>query len=115
VWGGANPTTGFDRSGLVQYMYGQLGVPLTHYTGAQYHEGVAVPTSQLQPGDLVFFEPSPAGPQHVGIYIGDGQFVQAPQTGDVVKISSLQEPPYANDYAGAVRPTAPLNGGNPRP
>jgi cell wall-associated NlpC family hydrolase len=106
VWGGADPTTGFDCSGLVQYVYAQLGVTLTHYTGAQYHEGVPVPSSQLQPGDLVFFEPSPAGPQHVGIYIGNGQFVHAPQTGDVVKISTLGEPPYSSDYVGAVRPAA---------
>jgi cell wall-associated NlpC family hydrolase len=107
VWGGATPATGFDCSGLVQYVYAQLGVTLTHYTGAQYHEGVPVPASQLLPGDLVFFEPSAAGPQHVGIYIGNGQFVDAPHTGDVVKISSLDDSPYASDYVGAVRPAAP--------
>jgi cell wall-associated NlpC family hydrolase len=107
VWGGASPTTGFDCSGLVQYVYAQLGVTLTHYTGAQFHEGVPVPASQLLPGDLVFFEPSAAGPQHVGIYIGNGQFVDAPHTGDVVKISSLADPAYASDYVGAVRPAAP--------
>jgi cell wall-associated NlpC family hydrolase len=107
VWGGASPTTGFDCSGLVQYVYGQLGVTLTHYTGAQYHEGIPVPASQLLPGDLVFFEPSSAGPQHVGIYIGNGEFVDAPHTGDVVRIANLDDSPYASDYVGAVRPAAP--------
>jgi cell wall-associated NlpC family hydrolase len=103
-WGGADPLTGFDCSGLTMYVYAQLGVTLTHYTGAQWFEGVRVPPDQLQPGDLLFFEPSAAGPQHEGMYIGNGQFIQAPHTGDVVKISSLSEPSYQFGYVGAVRP-----------
>jgi cell wall-associated NlpC family hydrolase len=107
VWGGADPLTGFDCSGLVMYVYGQLGVHLTHYTGAQYLEGLRLPRELLQPGDLVFFDDDPVhGPQHEGIYIGDGRFVQAPHTGDVVKISSLDDPRYGFTYVGAVRPTA---------
>ena len=104
LWGGAEPLTGFDCSGLAMYVYAQLGVNLTHYTGAQWYEGTRVPPSQLEPGDLVFFEPSTRGPQHEGIYIGNGQFIQAPHTGDVVKISSLDEPSYRFGYVGAVRP-----------
>jgi hypothetical protein len=103
-WGGADPIGGFDCSGLAMYVYAQLGVNLTHYTGAQWYEGARVPPSALQPGDLVFFEPSPRGPQHEGIYIGNGQFIQAPHTGDVVKISSLDQPSYRFGYVGAVRP-----------
>ncbi len=65
---------------------------------------MSVSPTELQPGDLVFFNDSAAGPQHEGIYIGDNEFIQAPHTGDVVKISSLADPAYANSYVGAVRP-----------
>ena len=103
-WGGADPITGFDCSGFTMFVYAQLGIQLTHYTGSQWYEGARVPPSQLEPGDLVFFEPSGRGPQHEGMYIGGGRFIQAPHTGDVVKISSLGEPSYLNGYVGAVRP-----------
>lgn len=104
LWGGADPITGFDCSGLAMYVYAQLGIQLTHYTGSQFYEGARVPRWDLQPGDLLFFEPSARGPQHEGIYIGGGEFIQAPHTGDVVKISSLSEPGYAFGFVGAVRP-----------
>ena len=96
-WGGASPS-GFDCSGLVLYVYAQLGIALPHYTVAQYHRGVAVSRSQLQPGDLVFFD----GLSHVGIYIGNNQFIHAPHTGDVVKVSSITGW-YAQTYVGARR------------
>jgi hypothetical protein len=105
-WGGADPIGGFDCSGLTMYVYAQLGIQLTHYTGSQFYEGMRVPPSQLLPGDLIFFHPSGRGPQHEGIYIGGGRFIHAPQTGDVVKISSLAEPGYAFGFVGAVRPWA---------
>jgi peptidoglycan DL-endopeptidase CwlO len=98
VWGGASPATGFDCSGLVMYVFAQVGVSLPHNAAAQYGYGVPVPYDQLQPGDLVFFE----GLGHVGIYIGGGQFIHAPHTGDVVKISSLSE---HGGYVGARRIT----------
>jgi cell wall-associated NlpC family hydrolase len=104
VWGGADPATGFDCSGLVMYVYRQLGIDLLHFSGAQYHEGAPVPFDALAPGDLVFFEPGPLGPGHVGMYIGGGRFIQAPHSGDVVRISSLSEFDYASSYVGAVRP-----------
>jgi cell wall-associated NlpC family hydrolase len=106
VWGGATPQ-GFDCSGLTMYVYGQLGIKLGHYTGFQYYAGRHIPPDQLQPGDLVFFHANSAGvPQHEGMYIGNGSFIHAPQTGDVVKISSLYETKYALAYVGAVRPYA---------
>jgi hypothetical protein len=102
LWGGASPATGFDCSGLAMFVYRQLGISLTHFTGAQWNEGLLVAPSDLQPGDLVFFDPGPLGPMHEGMYIGGGQFIQAPHTGDVVKISDLAG--YASRYVGAVRP-----------
>lgn len=103
-WGGADPIGGFDCSGLTMFAYAQLGIRLTHYTGSQFYEGARVSPSQLLPGDLLFFEPTSRGPQHEGMYIGGGRFIQAPHTGDVVKISSLSEPSYAFGFVGAVRP-----------
>jgi cell wall-associated NlpC family hydrolase len=84
VWGGASPS-GFDCSGLVMYVYAQLGISLPHYTVAQWNATVPVAPTQMEPGDLVFFD----GLGHVGIYIGGGQFVDAPHTGSVVRIDSL--------------------------
>jgi cell wall-associated NlpC family hydrolase len=96
LWGGATPS-GFDCSGLVMYVYAQLGISLPHYAAAQYQMGVAVPADQLQAGDLVFFDAL----DHVGIYIGGGEFVHAPHTGDVVKITPMAD--YASSYVGARR------------
>src|SRR5438552_3439342 len=104
TWGGADPLSGFDCSGLAMYVYAQLGVQLIHYTGAQFNEGMPVPVRELQPGDRPFFDRTALGPQHEGIYIGDGEFVQAPHTGDVVRISRLDGPRYGLRFVGAVRP-----------
>jgi peptidoglycan DL-endopeptidase CwlO len=98
VWGGASPG-GFDCSGLVMWAFAQVGVSLPHSSYGQYGYGVPVSRDQLQAGDLVFFD----GLGHVGIYIGGGQFVHAPHTGDVVKISSLSEGWYSATYVGARR------------
>jgi cell wall-associated NlpC family hydrolase len=100
VWGGASPS-GFDCSGLVMYVFAQVGISLPHYTVAQwdYPNAVSVSKSQLQPGDLVFF----AGLGHVGIYVGGGNFIHAPHTGDVVRIDSLNEGWYSSEYDGAKR------------
>lgn len=115
VWGGATPT-GFDCSGLTMYVYAQLGIKLGHYTGFQYNEGRHVSRDQLEPGDLVFFRANSIGvPQHEGMYIGNGSFIQAPHTGDVVKISSLFETRYALSYVGAVRPYAAGSTSSPVP
>ena len=97
VWGGASPG-GFDCSGFVQYVYNQVGVSLPHHAASQYGYGTPVPISDLQAGDLVFFD----GLGHVGIYIGGGQFVHAPHTGDVVKISAM-DGWYSSSFVGARR------------
>jgi len=96
VWGGASPS-GFDCSGLASYAYAQIGKSVPHYTGAIWAAFPKVPSDQLEPGDMVFFN----GLGHMGIYIGGGQYVHAPHTGDVVKVSSLGD---RSDYVGAVRP-----------
>lgn len=98
VWGAAGPDA-FDCSGLVTWAFAQLGVSVPHSSFAQAGMGTPVPRDQLEPGDLVFFD----GNGHVGIYIGGGQFVHAPNTGDVVKISSLSEGYWASSYDGARR------------
>ena len=77
----------------------QMGVSLPHSSYALWNAGVFVSQDQLEPGDLVFFD----GLGHVGIYIGGGQFIHAPHTGDVVKISSLNDGWYASTYVGARR------------
>ncbi|MEP6910753.1 MAG: NlpC/P60 family protein [Actinomycetota bacterium] len=97
VWGGASPS-GFDCSGFSMYVFAQVGVSLPHNAAAQYGYGMPVSRDQLQPGDLVFFN----GLGHMGIYIGGGQFIHAPHTGDVVKISSMTGW-YASTYVGARR------------
>ncbi len=92
-YGGSSPA-GFDCSGLVMYVYAQLGISLPHYTVAQWN--ATQPISSPAPGDLVFFN----GLGHVGIYIGGGRFVDAPHTGSVVRIDSISS---FGGYDGARR------------
>jgi cell wall-associated NlpC family hydrolase len=99
VWGGASPSQGFDCSGLTTYVFAQIGVSLPHHAASQYGYGVPVSREDLQPADLVFFD----GLGHMGMYIGGGQFIHAPHTGDVVKISSIYEDWYASRWVGARR------------
>jgi cell wall-associated NlpC family hydrolase len=98
-WGGASPGTGFDCSGLVLYVYAQVGVALPHNAALQYGYGAPVDRADLQPGDIVFF----SGLGHDGIYIGGGQFIDAPKTGDVVKIENLGDPWWTAAFVGARR------------
>jgi peptidoglycan DL-endopeptidase CwlO len=95
VWGGSAPG-GFDCSGLVSWAYGQNGISLPHYTGSLWAMGTHISASELAPGDLVFYN----GLNHVGMYIGNGSFVEAPHTGDVVKITSMGA---RSGFVGAVR------------
>lgn len=101
VWGAEGPSS-YDCSGLTMRAWQHAGVTIPRTTYAQVRIGHAVPRSQLAPGDLVFFDNGPGGPGHVGLYLGHGQMVEAPHTGDVVKIAPIGR----SDYAGARRPTA---------
>ncbi len=98
VWGGASPS-GFDCSGFIQYVYNQVGVSLPHHAASQFGYGTPVSRDQLEAGDLVFFD----GLGHAGIYIGSGQFIHSPHTGDVVKISSLNDSWYSSTWVGGRR------------
>jgi cell wall-associated NlpC family hydrolase len=95
VWGAAGPGS-FDCSGLVLWAYAQVGISLPHFTGDQWNMGVHVARADLQPGDLVFFYPDIG---HVGLYIGNGLMVDAPNFGEVVQV----EPVMWDVYVGAVR------------
>lgn len=88
VWGAAGPGT-FDCSGLTMMAWRQAGVYLGHYTGTQWNQTQRVPLSQLQPGDLVFYGSTGPGSYHVGLYIGGGQMIHAPNPSTVVKVSSI--------------------------
>jgi cell wall-associated NlpC family hydrolase len=98
VWGGASPS-GFDCSGLTSYAFAQIGISLPHHAASQFNYGTPVSRDDLQPADLVFFN----GLGHMGMYIGGGQFIHAPHTGDVVKISSIYDSWYAATWVGARR------------
>ncbi|MGW0198554.1 C40 family peptidase [Nonomuraea sp. NPDC003201] len=101
VWGAEGPDT-FDCSGLVQWAFAQAGVRMPRVTHQQWVTGPQVPLSQAQPGDLIFWRLDPTNPDyisHVAIYWGNGKMIQAPRTGDVVKISPL----HTRNLAGVVR------------
>jgi len=91
TWGAAGPNT-FDCSGLTLWAYKQVGINLPHYTGSQWNAGTRVSRAELRPGDLVFFY---SDLHHMGMYLGDGKMVHAPQTGDVVKIVPMEGRPFA--------------------
>jgi cell wall-associated NlpC family hydrolase len=103
VWGGATPA-GFDCSGLVMFAYAQLGLTLPHWTGYQWKLGRVVQPNELQPGDILFFDLRGGNPQHEGMYVGSGLMVQAPHTGDIVRVVPLSEGSYAERFVRAVRP-----------
>ncbi|AJA48593.1 protein P54 [Clostridium pasteurianum DSM 525 = ATCC 6013] len=93
VWGGTSPSPGFDCSGFTQYVYKKFGVSVGRTTYDQIKDGVGVSRDQLKPGDLVFFG-TYSNPHHMGMYVGDGMYIHAPHTGDVVKISPLNRSDY---------------------
>ena len=97
-FGGTSPS-GFDCSGLVRYVYAQVGVSLPHNAAKQYRYGSPVSRDRLEPGDLVFFDRL----RHIGIYVGGGRFIHARQTGKHVSIASLDDGWYAENWVGARR------------
>jgi cell wall-associated NlpC family hydrolase len=101
VFGGTSPS-GFDCSGFVQYVFAQEGIYLPRTADAQYECGYAVSTSELVPGDLVFFSTYDVGASHVGIYVGDGNFINASSSRGV-SIASLSSSYWSSTYIGARR------------
>lgn len=95
--------SGFDCSGFTRYVYAKFGIALPHSSAAQARLGKSVSKSQLQPGDLVFFETYRKGISHVGIYIGDNKFVHAATYGRGVRTDSLSDSYYGPRYRGARR------------
>ncbi len=103
VWGGESPKgsadPGFDCSGLTAWSWGQVGVSLPHYSGAQMSDSTPVPISDLQPGDLLFY--GPGGSEHVAMYVGPGEMIEAPYTGASVWLTGLR---LGDGFVGAGRP-----------
>jgi cell wall-associated NlpC family hydrolase len=98
-WGGSSPESGFDCSGLVHWAYGRLGLELPHSSYALYDRGRRIPRSKLKRGDLLFF----SGLGHVGVYVGRGRMVHAPQTGGAVEVVKLGGPYFGGELVGARR------------
>jgi hypothetical protein len=98
VYGGSTPSSGFDCSGLVRYVYQHFGISLPHSSWGDMVRGKRVARNHLLPGDVLFFD----GGGHVGIYIGNGRFIHAPHTGTVVRLQTLAGW-YSGLYDGAVR------------
>jgi len=96
-WGGESPSSGFDCSGLVRYVYARLGIDLPHHAASQWSLGRPVSPGHLRAGDLVFF----SGLGHVGIYAGHGTFIHSPRSGESVRWQSLSS--RISSYEGARR------------
>ena len=101
IFGGTTPY-GFDCSGYVQYVFANAGISLPRTADVQYEQGTPISTAELVPGDLVFFTTYTYGASHVGIYVGDGNFIHASSSRGVT-ISSLSEAYYSSHYIGARR------------
>lgn len=102
VWGGTS-SSGLDCSGFTHYVLLQNGITVPRTAAAQYNSGIWVSRSNLKPGDLVFFTTYKAGPSHVGIYLGNDQFIHASSGAGKVVISNLSNPYYTQRYLGARR------------
>ncbi len=103
-WGGTTPETGFDCSGFVQYVFRQAaGLVLPRSSFDQIRHGTSVAREELQPGDLVFFNTMRATASHVGIYIGDNQFIHAPRRGKTVEIAEFTNSYWQARFDGARR------------
>ncbi len=108
VRGGRDPSTGFDCSGFVRYVFAHaIGMQLPTNSASQFLSGLKVARADMKPGDLVFFHTHGKHRiSHVGIYISNGQFIHSPTTGQSVQVSSLDDAYWAKHFAGAKRPEA---------
>ena len=103
--GGRVPATGFDCSGFVHYVFAHaLGIELPDDSMSQFQAGIKVAREQMRTGDLVFFHTHGKRVSHVGIYLGNGQFIHSPSTGERVRVNRLDEQYWARRFAGAKRP-----------
>lgn len=109
---GGNGPDAFDCSGLVRYVYAELGVALPRTSDAQFAAGRPVQPGTLEAGDLVFFR---IPQSHIGIFVGEGRFVHAPASGRTVSTARLDEPWFMRAYVGAVRVVSPAPGAGPLP
>ena len=102
--GGSSPETGFDCSGFVKYLYDEtLGLVLPHNAKAIAQQGERVEKTELQPGDLVFFNTMRRAFSHVGIYLGNNQFIHAPRSGTRVRIEDMTDRYWSRRFNGARR------------
>jgi cell wall-associated NlpC family hydrolase len=115
-WGGSTPQTGFDCSGLVQWAYAKSGITIPRTSEQQIlaTNGTSVDRGHLRPGDLVFFRNASGDVHHVGISLGGDKFINAPHTGARVRVNSLDEPYYAQEFAGGRRFDAASHAPEPR-
>ena len=103
VWGGAD-LTGFDCSGLVRFIYDQVGIPVPRTAAEQFSAAKPIRLEGLEPGDLLFFRTQPTKRiSHVAIYTGEGRFIHAPRTGELVEFRELDDEYYRPRLAGAGR------------
>jgi peptidoglycan DL-endopeptidase CwlO len=98
VWGGETPGVGFDCSGLVQWSWEQAGVSLPRTSGAQFGSTTQIPLADIEPGDLLFY--GPGGSEHVAMYVGNGEMIEAPETGETVHVTGMRT---GDDFAGVGR------------
>jgi len=105
-FGGATPSSGFDCSGLVQYSYRQVGLTLPHNTEKQRLTGRHIQKAELRRGDLIFFDQEGKKNSHVGIYLGNGEFVHAPSSGKHVRSDRLDAPYWKKHFSEARRVSA---------
>ncbi len=110
LYGGESPQAGFDCSGLMQWAYHQVGVNLPRVADQQFTVGTSVGVNDLKEGDLVFFRIGGGDVDHVGMYVGNHMFLEAPRTGEVVQMADLRNPYWSSQFAGARR-VVPLSGG----
>ncbi len=103
VLGGEDPDSGFDCSGLVQYVFAEYQLDVPRTVAEQFRAGRHVDAHHIEPGDLVFFDTSGAGPSHVGIALGPTTFVHAPGSGHLVRVEHFDTPYWQSRFLGVRR------------